>query len=365
MAASYGYSDILLFSDGRPVVTLREPATAAGNTTRAVIAQAAAGASAVMSNFYRGADSAVKVDIARAVGGQRALGAQGTRSSATVIVLRAATDDYLYPLFRYWPSPSRTAATQMLRQDGENVVVLNEKWMTARDSVATNVLLTRDSVAAVRAAKGLRGRFEGPDHRGVQVLADLRGVAGAPWIIVTKMDESEVLEVVRGEAGVIAVVTALSILLVGLFAALGYRQRQATRFRELYDAERREREAEAAFRTTLYSIGEAVVTTDLDNRVTCVNRVAERLTGWTDAEARGKALADVYRAGDDGALRDRDDVVRPVASSTAPIVDATGTRHGTVLVIRDQTDERVQQARSRGSCWCSAGSSPLRPRCWT
>ena len=101
------------------------------------------------------------------------------------------------------------------------------------------------------------------------------------------------------------------------------------------------------------------------NRDNRVNRVAERLTGWTDAEARGKALADVYRAGDDGALRDRDDVVRPVASSTAPIVDATGTRHGTVLVIRDQTDERVQQARSRGSCWCSAGSSPLRPRCWT
>ena len=49
-------------------------------------------------------------------------------------------------------------------------------------------------------------------------------------------------------------------------------------------------------RTTLASIGDAVVTTDLSGRVTSMNRVAETLLGWTERDARGELLSDVFHA---------------------------------------------------------------------
>ena len=47
-------------------------------------------------------------------------------------------------------------------------------------------------------------------------------------------------------------------------------------------------------RITLRSIGDGVITTDIKGRVDMINRVAETLTGWSQDEARGKPLAEVF-----------------------------------------------------------------------
>ena len=120
-------------------------------------------------------------------------------------------------------------------------------------------------------------------------------------------------------------------------------------------------------RTTLYSIGDAVITTGVDGRIREMNPIAEALTGWSEAEAAGQAFADVFvaldedsrqRVGDpaSAALRDgdriglanhtllvaRDGQERPIANSGAPIRDARGSLMGSVIVFRDQTEERAQ-----------------------
>lgn len=62
------------------------------------------------------------------------------------------------------------------------------------------------------------------------------------------------------------------------------------------------REAEAALfaeqeraRVTLNSIGDAVVATDLEGKVTYLNRVAETMTGWSRADATGRPSAEVFQ----------------------------------------------------------------------
>src|ERR1700691_1159030 len=47
-------------------------------------------------------------------------------------------------------------------------------------------------------------------------------------------------------------------------------------------------------RITLASIGDAVISTDAEGRVTFLNRVAETLTGWTQAQAEGRLLPDIF-----------------------------------------------------------------------
>jgi len=134
------------------------------------------------------------------------------------------------------------------------------------------------------------------------------------------------------------------------------------------DAERRLRADELLFRTTLTSIGDAVITTDGDGQVTFLNPVAERVTGWTNAEAHGRPLGDVFmivneetslraenpvaRALREGVvvglanhtvLTARDGTRRPIDDSAAPIRDAAGHVFGAVLVFRDISERRQRE----------------------
>ena len=55
------------------------------------------------------------------------------------------------------------------------------------------------------------------------------------------------------------------------------------------------REQSEWLRVTLASIGDAVITTDADGRVTFLNAVAQSLTGWSQTDALGHLLTDVFR----------------------------------------------------------------------
>lgn len=109
---------------------------------------------------------------------------------------------------------------------------------------------------------------------------------------------------------------------------------------------------------TLHSIGDAVLTTDADDRVEYMNLAAERLTGWPLEEARGRLVNQICRhvgeptlepvtESEDGArqrsgtLVRRDGVTVAVHEHCSPLVDANGRVTGSVRVLRDVTRERA------------------------
>jgi PAS domain S-box-containing protein len=142
---------------------------------------------------------------------------------------------------------------------------------------------------------------------------------------------------------------------------------------ELKAAEEALRRSEESLAVTLRSIGDAVLATDTEGRVTRLNPVAEKLTCWTQAEAQGRPVAEVFRIINaetrqpavipvekvlaSGELRGlanhtvliaRDGTERPIADSAAPIRDQEGRLLGVVLVFRDVTEERrVEQELRR------------------
>ncbi len=136
--------------------------------------------------------------------------------------------------------------------------------------------------------------------------------------------------------------SALTVLLVWRTAASVAATEQATRVNR---AELEVREEDLGL--TLNSIGDALIAGDLEGRVTRMNPVAEQLTGWTGAEAKGRPLGDVFRTaslqGEDSAerglhttrLQSRDGSVRPVSEVHAPIRDGQGAPRGQVVVFRD------------------------------
>jgi PAS domain S-box-containing protein len=131
-------------------------------------------------------------------------------------------------------------------------------------------------------------------------------------------------------------------------------------------------EQKELFRTTLASIGDAVIATDRGARVTFVNPVAESLTGWKSTEAEGEPLASVFeiineetraplqnpalRALRDGAVIARGNQTvlvakhgheTPIDDSAAPIRDAHGMMTGAVLIFRDITERKAAERALR------------------
>src|SRR5262249_27525354 len=141
-------------------------------------------------------------------------------------------------------------------------------------------------------------------------------------------------------------------LIVGFGEAMRFAQNRASRRREL-------------LRVTLGSIGDGVIATDIDGRITSLNSVAEALTGWKQQDALGERLDNVFRIVNEETRQPvespatralREGVVVglanhtllvqknggecPIDDSAAPIRDEHGQVSGCILIFRDVTTQR-------------------------
>jgi len=130
--------------------------------------------------------------------------------------------------------------------------------------------------------------------------------------------------------------------------------------------------SEKWFSTTLASVGDAVIATDMNGGVTFMNSVAESLTGWTRTEAAGKSMdlifdvvdketrrpvenpaKKVFREGKIVGLADHTLLLSKsgreydIEDSAAPILTDTGEGFGVVLVFRDVTDVKQAEEKTR------------------
>jgi len=207
-----------------------------------------------------------------------------------------------------------------------------------------------------------------PDINGIEVCRRIKTEPSTDSILViqTSATFTEVSDRVRGlEGGADAYLTE-PIEADELIANV----RAILRMRE---TEQQVVEREAWLNAVMDSIGDAVITTDLQGRVTLINPVAQEMVGWTEAEAEGRPLMEVFRIinertgqpsenpvvrilrGEDPAglsdqdvLTARDGRETPIDNRAAPIKDERGNFIGVVLAFRDITErKRIEKAREQ------------------
>ncbi len=128
------------------------------------------------------------------------------------------------------------------------------------------------------------------------------------------------------------------------------------------------REDEELIRTTFYSIGDAVISTDAEGKVVRMNKLAEELTGWSEKEAKSESLSKIFNIIDAISRQPVKDPVEKVfrnkrivglanhtiliskngteyqiADSAAPIYSDSGEIIGVVLVFRDVTEKYAME----------------------
>jgi diguanylate cyclase (GGDEF)-like protein/PAS domain S-box-containing protein len=137
-------------------------------------------------------------------------------------------------------------------------------------------------------------------------------------------------------------------------------------------AEMKLRQMEYWLGTTLKSIGDGVIATDVDGTITFMNRMAEVMTGWPQPEALGRPIMEVLRlvhttthAGTgnlvqrvlangviidlspDTLLVNREGLEIPIDKSAAPIRDESGEAIGVVIVFRELTARKYVEEKLR------------------
>jgi PAS domain S-box-containing protein len=293
-------------------------------------------------------------------------GKQGNRVIG-VLSFHLDPHEFLYPLLNFWPTPSKTAETLMVRRDGPDVLFLNELRFHKDSALNLRISLAREEVPAVRAVMGFTGVTEGMDYRNVPALAALRAVPDSPWFLVARMDISEADAPVKERQWVVVSLTGA--LLVGAACGLGllWRLQQVVFYRQRYEAAETLRASEEKYRTLAENIPQGIFSKDRNSVYVFANEnfardlgmTADDLVGKTDYDLFPRELADKYRT-DDGRILasghaesfEEDSVLRGgakvwVHTVKTPVRDKDGNLVGILGVYSDITERKMAEEALR------------------
>jgi PAS domain S-box-containing protein len=278
-----------------------------------------------------------------------------------VLVFHISPDQYLFPIVHNWPNFSETSEAILVREEGDSLLLMSPtrfrdiQPLTQRISQKINTPSTGGGTIL------LRGTSEWVDYRNEQVISYANAIAGTNWFLVCKIDRDEIFKMISSKTWSIFTIALLLIVFAGVLLSMIYNIKERNMYKAVLQAQK-------IYRTTLYSIGDAVITTSSTGEIVNMNPVAEQLTGYREKEVVGMKLSDIFKIFNEETLkpvespvdlvlakgnivglanhtilRSKQGVEIPIADSGAPIFDETGKIDGVVLVFRDQTVERQQQ----------------------
>jgi PAS domain S-box-containing protein len=275
----------LLLVDATGAVRLAIPETAAAASSDADrLAGAWAGREVTLGDLERETGTnAIHLDALAPVFGSAATGFGAAAGGPPLagIILRVDPTVTLYPMLQDWPVATVSGELQIVRQEQDQLLCLNPT--RSHPEIALNQRLP---MVAAAAADGPDKVMEGRDYRGIGTLAAVRRIPDSPWILIAKVDQSEVYASQQREAwtGGALVVVLLTLVLFG--AGNIARQRRTAYLQQLLDSE--EQRTALAKRLALITdnANDIIFTFDDQMRIVDANRRAIAAYGYTAKELR-------------------------------------------------------------------------------
>ncbi|MCF8413410.1 MAG: PAS domain S-box protein [Melioribacteraceae bacterium] len=283
-------------------------------------------------------------------------------------------EDNIYHSINHWPVTSTTSETFFFRIEDGSIIYLNELRHRKNTALEFVLPMSLSHLPAAKAAEGYTGIYRGKDYRNVNVVAYVSDIPKTNWYIVAKVDERELFAGLFARMMALSLIVLLLMIITGIGLYLIYSNRQNSLTKRLYKKEKELWRQQEKFRITMDSLGEGVITLDVDGKVQYLNNMAEDLTGWDLRSARGRDLHEVYQIKNEqtgfrennilekilkyGLVKElanhtilitRDGREIPVIDTGAPAYDADSSIIGVSIVFQDETDRRKQARRIKDS----------------
>lgn len=352
---------VILDTKGNRLISYEPQPVTLSTTEKLAIEKAVMDGLPVLTDLYRSSLGGVQLGIVVPV-------KDHSGHPHAVVVFGENASSHLDVLTGFYTKHSKTAETYLVRKDGDYVLFLTDLRFKNDAGLNFRLPLTIPDLPAAQAVMGKTGKYIGKDYRGIPVFADLRPIPDSPWIMVAEIDVAEIAAEAKHQTLYVGFFAAMLLLGTGLSGIYAFQKGRTKLYENLYRSELELREAGDLFRTTLYSLADGVIVTDIHGVVKQMNHVSEKLTGWSEAEAKGKLAGEVcqlineesresirnpvdtvlaentvMRMDNQTVLVSRHGTECPISNNAAPIRNESGSVIGAVLILRDQTGERVAQ----------------------
>ncbi|MGC8803211.1 MAG: PAS domain S-box protein, partial [Bacteroidales bacterium] len=213
---------------------------------------------------------------------------------------------------------------------------------------------------------------DGIDYRRNRVATIAIPIEGTEWHLLVKTPQDELYAPLTERKKLFVGTTLVLFIVITIVFRLIQINQEKFLYKQLLQKEQAWNNQLKEYRTILYSIGDGVITTDCDGKITMMNAVAAQLTGFKEEEALHRSLSEVFRIANEFTLQPvetplekvirekrvvglanhtvliaRGGEIIPIVDSGAPVIDERGNIQGVVLVFRDQREEKLQEARLR------------------
>ncbi len=209
---------------------------------------------------------------------------------ACTLTMRIDPEEHIYPLIRHWPVPSRSAETLLVRREGDYAVFLNEVRFSKNSALNLRLPLTREDIPSVRGALGFEGVMDGTDYRGIEVTSSVRHIPDSAWIIVARIDKSEINEPLVKWFFIIIAVAVLLIAITGGVLIFLRKQKNLQLYRNHLNAMEQisfsEKEKRVFSEALEQSLNEIYIFDSETYIFRTVNRGGQENTGYTIEELR-------------------------------------------------------------------------------
>ncbi len=204
-----------------------------------------------------------------------------------VAVLESDPHTWLYPILAREPTYTATGETVLFGREGTDLVFLNPPRQAGARPIGQRVRVGSSTLAALKTPGGFCARV---DSRGIPVFAATSPVAGAPWSVVVKVEESEALAPYRRELRTNAMAaSAFLLFLAGASFAL-WRERR-------FAYEKAIARGQARLSLVLEHANDAILFLSLDGRVLDANRAALSAYGYSRDELCALIMRDLCADG--------------------------------------------------------------------
>lgn len=226
------------------------------------------------------------------------------------IILKVDPYRKLFPIIKEWPTPSKSAETLLAKRVDSMVVFINELRLIHNVPFQLQISLKDTNVLAVKGFLGQDGVVEGIDYRMVPVVGAVIRVPETEWLVVAKMDKSEILTPVYQRAALIFGAVLLLVVFGVFIMYFQWKSHQRKQQAELLEldlqrlkTERELQESEQKFQAMFQNMNEGAVLHQLifdenhnpiDYKLMSLNPAFERHTGINVLSATGAIGSELY-----------------------------------------------------------------------
>jgi PAS domain S-box-containing protein len=291
------------------------------------------------------------------------------------ILFRVNPENNLFRMIQTWPLSGRTGESFLIKREDDSVVFISNLRFRKNVSERIKISFKDKEDITVKAALGAKGITSGTDYKGDRVLANIIKIPETQWILISKTDTAEVYDAVWKRSMLVSGLGIVFILFMGIVLAILSRRETEIDRQKILIKEHDLADTQNKYRTMLYSIGDAVITTNARGLVQHMNAEAEKLTGWQENTAAGRGLDNVFslinerdnshiknifdqilvKGNSDSIFSEpvllisKDGKRIPISDSGSQVKDENGKIFGAVIVFRDQTKTRETEKLIRES----------------